>query len=51
MYDYNFVQKTLPAIQNFKGGNAIFTLPNTPIKCSGAPQQIMYLADEMWTEV
>ncbi|VDH96527.1 sulfide:quinone oxidoreductase [Mytilus galloprovincialis] len=51
VYDYNFVQKTLPAIQNFKGGNAIFTLPNTPIKCSGAPQQIMYLADEMWTEI
>ncbi|VDI15845.1 sulfide:quinone oxidoreductase [Mytilus galloprovincialis] len=50
VYDYNLVQKTLPAIQNFKGGNAIFTLPNTPIKCSGAPQQIMYLADEMWTE-
>ncbi|CAH1779446.1 unnamed protein product [Owenia fusiformis] len=40
-----FVSKTFEAIKNFKEGNAIFTLPNTPIKCAGAPQKIMYLAD------
>src|SRR5690606_28667386 len=28
----------------FKGGNAIFTQPATPIKCGGAPQKAMYLA-------
>ncbi|XP_070546422.1 sulfide:quinone oxidoreductase, mitochondrial-like [Ptychodera flava] len=38
--------KTFPAIQNFQGGNAIFTFPNTPIKCAGAPQKIMYLAED-----
>ncbi|CAG2228559.1 SQOR [Mytilus edulis] len=47
-YDYEYVQKTWPAIQKFKGGNAIFTLPNTPVKCAGAPQKIMYLAEEAW---
>jgi sulfide:quinone oxidoreductase len=31
--------------QNFKGGNAIFTQPTTPIKCGGAPQKAMYLAE------
>ena len=35
---------TWKCIQNFKGGNAVFTQPTTPIKCGGAPQKIMYLA-------
>ncbi|KAF3854966.1 hypothetical protein F7725_023021 [Dissostichus mawsoni] len=26
-------------------GNAVFTFPNTPVKCAGAPQKIMYLTD------
>ncbi|HCQ29712.1 MAG TPA: pyridine nucleotide-disulfide oxidoreductase [Flavobacteriales bacterium] len=37
---------TWKVLQEFKGGNAIFTQPTTPIKCGGAPQKIMYLADE-----
>lgn len=36
--------KTWELLQNFKGGNAIFTQPTTPIKCGGAPQKIAYLA-------
>lgn len=47
-YHPKWVQKTNPALQSFKGGNAIFTFPNTPIKCAGAPQKIMYLADEIF---
>lgn len=47
-YLRDYVEKTYPAIQNFKGGQAIFTFPNTPIKCAGAPQKIMYLADDYW---
>ena len=39
---------TWEVLQNFKGGNAVFTQPTTPIKCGGAPQKIMYLADEYW---
>jgi sulfide:quinone oxidoreductase len=37
-------------VQKFKGGNAIFTQPTTPIKCGGAPQKIMYLADDYWAK-
>ncbi|XP_019622910.1 PREDICTED: sulfide:quinone oxidoreductase, mitochondrial-like [Branchiostoma belcheri] len=48
-FSAKYVEKTFRAIQNFKGGNAIFTFPNTPIKCAGAPQKIMYLADDFWT--
>jgi sulfide:quinone oxidoreductase len=36
--------KTWELLQKFKGGNAIFTQPTTPIKCGGAPQKIAYLA-------
>ncbi len=35
---------TWEKIKNFKGGNAVFTQPTTPIKCGGAPQKIAYLA-------
>jgi len=45
-YAYEYVDKTWECLRNFKGGNAIFTQPNTPIKCGGAPQKIMYLADD-----
>lgn len=41
--DPNYTWKLL---QEFKGGTAIFTQPATPIRCGGAPQKIMYLADE-----
>ena len=34
------------ALQSIDGGNAIFTFPSTPVKCAGAPQKIMYLADD-----
>ncbi|XP_047133272.1 sulfide:quinone oxidoreductase, mitochondrial [Hydra vulgaris] len=46
-YSINTVQDTYKALQNFKGGNAFFTVPATPVKCLGAPQKIMYLADEL----
>ena len=39
---------TWDAIQRFRAGSAIFTFPATPIKCAGAPQKIMYLAEEMF---
>lgn len=45
-YAYDTVSATWDAIRNFKGGTAIFTDPATPIKCGGAPQKIMYLADD-----
>ncbi len=45
-YSKQYAPYTWETIQNFKGGTAIFTYPNTPIKCGGAPQKIMYLADD-----
>lgn len=39
-------EKTWSMLQNFKGGTALFTQPATPIKCGGAPQKIMYLAED-----
>jgi sulfide:quinone oxidoreductase len=45
-YSYQTVEKTWEFIRTFKGGNAIFTQPNTPIKCGGAPQKIAYLAED-----
>jgi len=47
-YSAKYVEKTQKAIHEFKGGNAIFTYPNSPIKCPGAPQKIMYLAEEIF---
>ena len=43
-YSIDTVASTWKNIKNLKSGNAIFTQPNTPIKCGGAPQKIMYLA-------
>ncbi|MCS6967933.1 MAG: FAD/NAD(P)-binding oxidoreductase [Cytophagales bacterium] len=43
-YTFQTAPYTFECIKNFKGGKAIFTNPNTPIKCGGAPQKIMYLA-------
>lgn len=45
-YRFDLVDKTWEFLRGFKGGNAVFTFPNTPIKCAGAPQKIMYLADD-----
>ncbi|KTD31071.1 Sulfide dehydrogenase [flavocytochrome c] flavoprotein chain precursor [Legionella moravica] len=45
IYHKESVSKTAQMIHQFKGGNALFTMPPVPIKCAGAPQKIMYLAD------
>lgn len=42
---YTDPQKAWEKINHFKGGTALFTQPTTPIKCGGAPQKIMYLAE------
>jgi sulfide:quinone oxidoreductase len=45
-YRYDLVESTWRALETVTDGNAIFTFPSTPVKCAGAPQKIMYLADE-----
>jgi len=48
IYTLDGAEKTWADIQKFskKGGKAIFTHPDTPIKCGGAPKKIMYLMDD-----
>lgn len=48
IYQYDKLDATAGMIQNFQGGRAIFVMPPVPIKCAGAPQKIMYLAEHIW---
>ncbi|MFO0601723.1 MAG: FAD/NAD(P)-binding oxidoreductase [Polyangiales bacterium] len=45
-YRYDLVDSTWRFLKGFTGGSAVFTFPSTPVKCAGAPQKIMYLADD-----
>ena len=48
-YLYSCAPYTFELIKNLKKGQkAIFHSPNTPVKCGGAPQKIMYLAADYW---
>lgn len=46
-YDLRYVNQTWKSIQEFKEGNCVFSFPNTPVKCAGAPQKIMYLTEKI----
>jgi sulfide:quinone oxidoreductase len=48
VYEYDQVSQTAAMIQGFQGGTAIFVMPPVPIKCAGAPQKIMYLAENIF---
>lgn len=45
-YAPEYTGETWKQLSQFKGGNAIFTNPNTTVKCGGAPMKIMFLADD-----
>lgn len=47
-YTFETVDGTWKALSAFEGGTALFNFPATPIKCAGAPQKIMYLADDVF---
>lgn len=47
-YSYAHVDYTWECLRTLRGGTALFTMPNTPVKCGGAPQKIMYLADDQF---
>ncbi|XP_015524956.1 sulfide:quinone oxidoreductase, mitochondrial [Neodiprion lecontei] len=48
IYGPETVGKVFRTIENTKSGSAYFTFPNSPVKCPGAPQKIVYLAEEYW---
>ncbi|MFB2917215.1 NAD(P)/FAD-dependent oxidoreductase [Aerosakkonema funiforme] len=50
-YAPNYAPYTWELIKNFPGGNALFTFPNTPVKCGGAPQKVMYMADDTFRKL
>ncbi|EFP10696.1 hypothetical protein CRE_30566 [Caenorhabditis remanei] len=41
------VEKHYKEVMNFKEGNAIYTFPDAPIKCAGAPQKACYITDSI----
>ncbi len=49
--NYTDSKHTWEVLKNFKGGTALFTQPTTPIKCGGAPQKIMYLAENHFRNI
>jgi sulfide:quinone oxidoreductase len=50
-YSYDTVDSTWENIRNMTSGKAIFTYPMNPIKCAGAPQKIMWLAEHHFEKV
>lgn len=53
IYDYRYAARVFEDIKQVKakgGGNVLFTQPKTGVKCGGAPQKIMWLADDWWRE-
>lgn len=47
-YLFDKAPYTYECLKNTRKGKALFTSPNTPVKCGGAPQKIMYLAADFW---
>ena len=45
---YTEPEKMWEKVQNFKGGRTIFSVPNTPIKCGGAPMKVMFMSEDYW---
>lgn len=49
-YSPQYVNKGPKAIEAFKGGRAFFTFPNSPVKCGGGPQKIMWIVEDILRE-
>lgn len=51
IYAPNYAPGVYRAMQQLDSGNAVFTFPNSPVKCPGAPQKICYLTDDYLRKV
>ena len=47
-YTPELAPKTWEMVRRFRGGNALFGAPGSPIKCPGAPQKAAYLSCDYW---
>nr|CAD7413478.1 unnamed protein product [Timema poppensis] len=45
-YSPRYTDLTYKYLQSFQKGNIVFTFPKPPVKCPGAPQKIVYLAED-----
>lgn len=50
IYQYDQVDEVAKQIQTLSTGTALFVMPPVPIKCAGAPQKIMYLAEDLFRQ-
>ncbi|CAD8115388.1 unnamed protein product [Paramecium sonneborni] len=46
IYNYKYAEKMNRLVEEFEGGNIVYTEPPLPIKCAGAPQKIIYLSHD-----
>ncbi|PIO59302.1 hypothetical protein TELCIR_19238, partial [Teladorsagia circumcincta] len=42
-----YLCSTNKELNTVTSGNCVFTFPNTPIKCAGAPQKVLYYGEEI----
>jgi len=47
-YRFDYAPYTWEMVKKMRSGRAIFTQPQMPIKCAGAPQKAMYLSCDHW---
>lgn len=47
-YRYDLAPYTWQLVKALQGGRAVFTQPEMPFKCVGAPQKVMYLSSDYW---
>ncbi|TPX18702.1 uncharacterized protein E0L32_002559 [Thyridium curvatum] len=50
IYSYQTCDKVDRTIAKFRKGNAIFSQPAGIVKCAGAPQKILWMAVDKWTQ-
>lgn len=51
IYGPDTVPQVYRKIKKTEPGTAIFTFPNSPVKCAGAPQKIAYIAEDYFRKV
>jgi sulfide:quinone oxidoreductase len=51
IYGPDTVSHVYEKIKKTRSGNAIFTFPNSPVKCPGAPQKIAYITEDYFRKV